>query len=190
MCEASRWNRLPPWLQQILSKVAETPAIKQILAKIETPPPDWKTTLLANSLDAFWLTRLGLPFLNRSKLRQALRRLNDASGPSVLIINGPPKSGKSYTVELLRHAVHENMKSAEPDSFVPVARILFQTGMGASLTPQGFAEMIVSSITSNPKPLPILPAAQDIVTADRLNEHLCGTSWMVHNKPKNKPKNC
>lgn len=179
MCEASGWARLPPWLQQILSKVAETPAIKQILDKIATPPPDWKTTLLPNSFDAFWLPRVGLPFLNRSKLRQSLRRLNEATGPSVMVINGPPKSGKSYTVELLRHAVHENMKPAGTDLFLPVARIPFQTGMGASLTPQALAEMIVSSIASSPKPMPILPADQDIVTADRLNEHLC--DWVIEN---------
>lgn len=179
MCEDSKWDRLPPWLQQILSKIAETSAIKKILDKIATPPPDWKTTLLPNSFDAFWLSRLGLPFVNRLKLRESLRRLNAPTGPSVLIINGPARSGKSYSVELLYHAVEENIKPSEKNALVPVIRITLQPGMGASLTAETLAQLIVSRITSKPKPLPILDADQDIVTSDRMNEHLC--DWIVDN---------
>lgn len=178
MCEASQWHHLPPWLQQILSKVAQTPAIKKILDKIGTPPPTWKTTT-PNFFDTFWITRLGLPFLDRLKVREALKALHEATGPSVLIINGPRKSGKSYCLELVQHGVEENMKAAGQNSFVPVARVSLQPGMGASLAPEKLAQQIVSAITDNPKPLPILGSDQQIVTADRLNEHLC--DWIVEN---------
>jgi hypothetical protein len=181
MCEESKWDRLPPWLQQILSKVAQTEPIKQILAKIATPPPTWKTTV-PTSFDTFWLPRLGLPFLDRLKVREAMKALDEPTGPSVLIINGPKKSGKSYCLELVHHAVEENMKAAGKNSFVPVGRVSLQAGMGASLAPEKLAEQIVSAITSNPKPLPILSSDQQIVTADRLNEHLC--DWIVENAEK------
>jgi hypothetical protein len=184
MCEASQWDRLPPWLQQILANVAQTDPIKKILAKISTPPPNWKTTLLPNAFDALWIPRTGLPFLDRLKVREALKALNEPTGPSVLIVNGPQKSGKSYCLELVHHAVAENMKAAGKNSFVPVARVSLQAGMGASLSPEKLANQIVSAMTDNPKPLPILGTDQRIVTADRLNEHLCG--WIVDNAEKTK----
>ena len=178
MCEASQWDRLPPWLQQILTKVAQTDPIKRILAKIATPPPNWKTTL-PDAFDAFWIPRIGLPFLDRIRVRDALKALNQPAGPSVLIINGPKKSGKSYCLELVHHGVEENLKAAGKNGFVPVARVSFQPGMGASLAPEQLAKQIVSAITDNPIPLPILDSNQGVVTADRLNEHLC--DWIVEN---------
>jgi len=179
MCEESKWDRLPPWLQQILTKVAQTPQIQGILAKIAIPPPDWKTTLLPDPFDAFWLSRLGLPFLGRLNLRQALKQMNTETGLSVLVINGPEKSGKSYCVELIKHAVQEQLALVDQNSFVPLARVKFQTGMGASLTPEKLATLILAEITVNPRPLPILDSSQEVVTDDRLNEHLC--DWIIEN---------
>ncbi|HEX6719180.1 MAG TPA: hypothetical protein VF088_18895 [Pyrinomonadaceae bacterium] len=179
MCEASQWDRLPPWLQQILSKVARTEPVAKILAKIATPPPNWKNTQLNSSFDTFWIPRLGLPFVDRRKVREALKDLDKQTGPSVLIINGPQKSGKSYCLELITHAVEENMKAAGKNSFIPVGRVVLQPGMGASLTPENLADKIVRTITDNPISLPILNSGQQVVTADRLNEHLC--DWIVEN---------
>ncbi len=178
MCEDSQWERLPPWLQQILSKVALTEPVKRILDKIKTPPPAWKSTF-SDSFDTFWIPRLGLPFLDRLKVRDALKALNEQTGATVLIINGPTKSGKSYCLELVSHAVEENMKAAGKNGFVPVARVMLQPGMGASLTPESLANKIVRAITDNPKPLPILGSEQGLVTADRLNDHLC--NWIIEN---------
>lgn len=179
LCEASQWDRLPPWLQQVLTKVAQTEPVAKILAKIATPPPDWKNTQLPSPFDSFWISRLGLPFVDRLKVREALKALNESTGPSVLIINGPKKYGKSYCLELVTHGVEENMKAAGKNSFVPVARLKFEAGMGASLTPHNLAEKIVKAITNNPKPLPILDSNQQLVTDDRLNDHLC--DWIVEN---------
>lgn len=179
MCEESQWERLPPWLQRILSKVAQTEPVAKILAKIATPPPNWKNSHLPSPFDSFWIPRLGLPFVDRLKVREALKALNESTGSSVLIINGPEKSGRSYCLELVSHGVEENMKAAGKNSFVPVARLKFEAGMGASLSPQTLAEKIVKSITNNPKPLPNLDSNPELVTDDRLNEHLC--DWIVEN---------
>ena len=179
MCEESQWERLPPWLQRILSNVAQTEPVAKILAKIATPPPDWKNKNLVSPFDSFWIPRLGLPFVDRLKVRDALKALNEPDGSSALIINGPKKSGKSYCLELVSHGVEENMKAAGKNSFVPVARLKFEPGMGASLSPQTLAEKIVKSITKNPKPLPNLDSNPELVTDDRLNEHLC--DWIVEN---------
>ena len=46
-------------------------------------------------------------------------------------------------------------------------------------TPESLADKIVRTITDNPIPLPILNSDQQVVTADRLNEHLC--DWIVEN---------
>ena len=89
LCEASQWDRLPPWLQQVLTKVAQTEPVAKILAKIATPPPDWKNTQLPSPFDSFWISRLGLPFVDRLKVREALKALNEATGPSVLIDKTP-----------------------------------------------------------------------------------------------------
>ena len=89
LCEASQWDRLPPWLQQVLTKVAQTEPVAKILAKIATPPPDWKNTHLPSPFDSFWISRLGLPFVDRLKVREALKALNESTGPSVLIDKTP-----------------------------------------------------------------------------------------------------
>jgi hypothetical protein len=44
------------------------------------------------------------PFLNRSELRPALQEfLFKLDGPCVLLVNGPKRSGKTYTFELIEH---------------------------------------------------------------------------------------
>jgi len=178
MCEASQWERVPPWLQQILSKVADTPEIKKILAKIQTPPLTWQLNT-PDPFETLWLPRLGLPFLNRLKLRESFRRLDAPTGSSVLIINGPPKSGKSYSVELLYHVAQERAAPAARGVNVPVGLITLQRGMGASLSPEALAQMITTRINSNPKPLPQLNEADSNVTPDRMNVHLC--KWIIDN---------
>jgi hypothetical protein len=50
-----------------------------------------------------WVLEGGRPFVNRRNLRSCIRRLVNASGETVLLINGPPGSGKSYSAHLIRH---------------------------------------------------------------------------------------
>jgi Cdc6-like AAA superfamily ATPase len=52
-------------------------------------------------LDALWPTG-SRPFLNRAVLKQAVRKMRDIGGPAVLVVNGPPGSGKSTTADYLR----------------------------------------------------------------------------------------
>lgn len=46
--------------------------------------------------------RSGAIFINRMELRRALAALSSSQGPRILVVNGPPGSGKTYTVEFIR----------------------------------------------------------------------------------------
>jgi hypothetical protein len=50
-----------------------------------------------------WVLDGGRPFVNRRNLRSCIRRLLHASGETVLLIDGPRGSGKSYSTHLIRH---------------------------------------------------------------------------------------
>jgi hypothetical protein len=174
-CIASGWIHVPPWLQQILSKITQTPEIAQILTKIANKPADWQAPTAGEPFDDWWLPDSKLPFINRVNLREYLRRLDAPTGPSVLIVNGPTKSGKTYSVELLAHTIRRSLPLERRDLPLPIALITLTPGMGTLLSPQRLAELIVERITNNPKPLPDLTS----VTPDRHNEALC--DWIIDN---------
>src|SRR5262249_14701238 len=46
-------------------------------------------------------------FVNRMELRVALRDLASPTGSRVLVVQGPPGSGKSYSVHLIRHVAEQ-----------------------------------------------------------------------------------
>ncbi len=56
----------------------------------------------ADPFDALWPTG-SRPFLNRAVLKQAVRKMRDIGGPAVLAVNGPLGSGKTATLDYLRH---------------------------------------------------------------------------------------
>jgi hypothetical protein len=45
----------------------------------------------------------GRPFIGRRLLRNALARLNRPRAEGILVVNGPPRSGKSYSLELISY---------------------------------------------------------------------------------------
>jgi AAA ATPase domain len=59
-------------------------------------------SLAADPVETIWLPG-GRPFVDRASLRSAVRELLDPDGRRVLVVNGPPGSGKSYTVRFIRH---------------------------------------------------------------------------------------
>lgn len=176
LCVGDGWAHDPPWLCQLLEKVTLTPVIDRILKKIEVKPPDWTAVMQPDAIEALWLTDPALPFIDRRDFRNQLRRLGADEGPSVLIINGSKKAGKSYSVELLYHMLRKACSASPLDSpHLPVAVVPFQPGMGASLNPLTLAQLIVNRITDQPKVLPGL----DDVTDHRENERL--VDWIVDN---------
>ena len=54
-----------------------------------------------DQFDALWPTG-SRPLLNRAMLKQAVRKMRDIGGPAILVVNGPPGSGKSMTADYLR----------------------------------------------------------------------------------------
>lgn len=97
---ADGWSMAPPVLVSVLDSFkAVDPKLAELRGRIaSTAPPSTPDPLLARVLD----TRS--PFLDRAPLRRTLRdfaRTN--SRAQVLVVNGPPKSGRSYTKELLFH---------------------------------------------------------------------------------------
>jgi hypothetical protein len=56
---------------------------------------------VADPLDTVWLPN-GAPLMNRAALRQGVRELLRPGGSRILIVNGPPGSGKSYSAAFIR----------------------------------------------------------------------------------------
>lgn len=160
MLVADAWNHTPPWLFCVLSKFEEEwPWAEPIRQRIKAPPASWQS--LSDPLDALWLDSSRAPFLDRSVLRGSLRDLaNPETGSSVLLVNGGRKSGKSYTVELLRH--WQQRRQGDGAAGIPgvagrppaVALVTHYQGMGASLGPEVLARRIVDGMQRPEAELP------------------------------------
>lgn len=96
---ADGWTNNPPVLAAVLAGFdSGEPKVAELRARIQrTPPPNPADPLAATILDTL------SPFLDRSPLRRTLRGFGPNSHSQILVVNGPPKSGRSYTRELLTH---------------------------------------------------------------------------------------
>jgi cellulose synthase operon protein C len=78
-------------------------ALQHLASELETVRHDStgpaQTTLIA-----------GLPFLGRPRLLQFLASVDDPQTVPVLLITGPPGSGKSYSLNVIRHVAHETAR--------------------------------------------------------------------------------
>lgn len=152
------WNRTPPLLVRVLSRFPEWGWAEQIIVRVRTPPASWQS--LSDPLQALWLDSSRLPFLNRLALRGHLGSLAAPDeGPSVLLVNGGRKSGKSYTIELLRHW-RERRRADAAASPGPTARglevalVTHGSGEGASLTEEALVRRIADAMQLNATELP------------------------------------
>jgi hypothetical protein len=84
-----------------------------------------------------------LPFWNRALLRVKLRQVKN--GRSILLVNGEPKSGRSYTLQLLTHLA----LSGEPMKIAPVLPPVDSTNK-TELKPALLAESIVEAMELEP----------------------------------------
>ncbi|MDA0161321.1 hypothetical protein OM076_13670 [Solirubrobacter ginsenosidimutans] len=105
---------LPPWLVRLIAALPETDEIAALLEHLRSegpsgvvyapsPPEEPEPAAGVSVEDAIDARRLAgnLPFVDRYALRHSVRRLLDDA--RVLIVNGPPRSGKTYTVRFLSH---------------------------------------------------------------------------------------
>lgn len=106
-CKNREWLDNPSWLEMLLDAVRKegqtggvktVPDISAIINRVHK-----KINILDDVWDAHWLQN-GLPFLDRSGLRDTLKEIWRADGRSILRIEGDSRSGKTYSNELLEHA--------------------------------------------------------------------------------------
>jgi hypothetical protein len=71
---------------------------QSVAADPVTPPP-------GETADPFKTVMLpgGVPFVNREAFREGARALTRPGGPTVLVVNGPHGTGKSYSLQFLTH---------------------------------------------------------------------------------------
>lgn len=97
VCIADRWNNTPCWLVLLLQLLQDEPETAVILNRISVPP------VLPDPLQARVLVSK-TPFVNRAALRSRAASLQQPrTARPVLVINGPEKSGKSYTADYVEH---------------------------------------------------------------------------------------
>ena len=102
LCLVDRWNNTPPWMVRLINVVdgqLQTPKLLEIRERVRVEPPAPPNRVLATVLDN------GTPFVNRSLLRTRLQRLASASAATrpILVVNGAPQSGKSYSTQYINH---------------------------------------------------------------------------------------
>ena len=99
ICMADGWTRKPTALELLLTSfVVSDSKIKEIVERLKVPPPPVADPLLAMVLET------GSPFIDRDELRKSLRGFGDVGSlRPIMVVNGMPKSGRSYTRELLEH---------------------------------------------------------------------------------------
>lgn len=91
------------WLPELIeAAVAVKPTVNMVRIAGELAPQ-----LAAEDVDHFNVTFVdnNLPLVNRTVLRDYVRKLADfqPAGARVLVVNGPPSSGKTYSVELIAY---------------------------------------------------------------------------------------
>jgi hypothetical protein len=179
-CDSDAWAHVPPWLFHLLSRMQPArPDLATVLDRIRVAPPRWVGPAANDPLDAIWLGRLGMPFVNRRTLREHIRHMSlSDTGPAVLIVTGPQQSGKSYTVELLTHFARERRIAAmalpreERPAPVAVGVVTVQRQTGASVTPMSLAIQFADVMLA-----PGLDRPADDATPSRMNEYL--SQWVL-----------
>jgi len=99
LCLKDGWGHSPPWISLLLVVLPETDTLVEIRASLSARPP-----LPPDPMNATILST-GAPFVNRSELRRHVRRLatEAARAQPILVVNGGPKLGKSYSAAFLDH---------------------------------------------------------------------------------------
>jgi hypothetical protein len=88
----------PPWIVALLQGLPRTAQVEGLIAKALEPAPE-----LPDNPFATHRLHTGSPFLNRSDLRAALQQRLLPASKSVLVVNGPEQSGKSYTRSFIEY---------------------------------------------------------------------------------------
>lgn len=159
VCIADAWKHHPPSLVMALQVIAVRDAkISAIIQRLQQPPAAPPDPSLATVLAS------GLPFLNRTPLRTVMTSFGDAASMrSVLVVDGGPRSGRSYTVEYINHFCQHHQE------FLP-CHVTFK---GISTEPDQVARDLVTLVGGSLTDVP----RRDATTEDRWPEDLA--NWVL-----------
>jgi hypothetical protein len=143
LCIQDAYSQSPAALVQLLETLLrDIPRIIEIVDRIRTPPPpppDPFEALILNTK---------LPFLDRRPARTYLRAfLQQRPQQPIIVVNGTPKSGKSYTVEFIDHLTRSLEK-------VQHCRVELASQQGASTGARELASDIVTNVGGDPQKVP------------------------------------
>jgi hypothetical protein len=149
------WIELPALLQVMLEKLSPgalsrfAANIPSIAARIAAIAPLRLWAANSSAWDTALLS-LELPFLNRETTRRAFEHFDERlplvnSAARVLVVNGPPGSGKSFTGDFLRLLV-----SLRPDTD-RIAFVNFAAWTGSPLTPDLLAKELARQMGVTPE---------------------------------------
>jgi|SRR5215213_918084 len=118
---SSRWRRSPSLLERLLTRLIDfggkgglAPFLARVQQGIDPNPDPFRT---------FWVMAQQ-PFLSRPDLRTAARNLVEGVNQPILRVNGPSKSGKTYTTQLFSFVMTET----RPDLHVVPVELAPGTG--------------------------------------------------------------
>jgi hypothetical protein len=148
LCEQDGWNRAPSALSTlVMSMVGNIGRVPDILGKLASPP----RTSAANPFMALVLDT-GQPFLDRLTTRNVLRSWTSLMPlKQVMVIEGPSRTGKTYTNEFVRHIVR-HVTATAPD--VRTAMVSFDRDQATSTGPLELATDLVGYMGGDLKDAP------------------------------------
>ena len=162
------------WIDRLVAGAQRDRPNNPELAALAAPPSAVESG--AAPVEAILLPG-GRPFLNRQGLRWALRELLRTDGSRVLVVNGPPGSGKSYSLALVRYL-------AAVLNF-PVAWVDLQAEVWPGYTPADLASALGRQMGADPGSMPTVQGSPgrwvhqlgDWLTAEAARED--GRWWFV-----------
>lgn len=107
--------------------------------------------------------------INRKELRQSLRTLSQAvpKGKRILVVNGPPVSGKTYSLEMITY-LREALRAFE------VVTVDLQRFVGKEVKPDDIAWAIVDQMNLSENTVPQVDKEQDSRWSGRFCDRLAG----------------
>lgn len=100
------------WTQKLICAAWKAVPGNKLLNELAAPflpdAPDGRSDdSRSDNIDPYdaLLVREDLPFVNRKKLRMALKKLAERQQEQILVVQGPTQSGKDHSWELIRHVV-------------------------------------------------------------------------------------
>jgi hypothetical protein len=143
----------PPWLYVIAQRLEHLDTIASIKCRLSAEPAP--RPLEPTDTHRF---DLGMPFLDRVSLRDAIRQVLPKHGSPILVVRGERQTGKSYTAEFaawLSAALDQDELHA--DLRFKVAVVPIHERNATMWTPLAVAERILSDMGRPLKPPDLLP---------------------------------